>query len=203
MENADRHGVIRMPVDNGLQEVRNMLTRRDPTSKDLEEKQFDVEGVQLIWSFVRGETAAAGVEALNKGSAATLIAAAEAADKKLIIVYTRKRTNDGRRAFEEYKGKHRIENWKLDRIYLNPFKFNYYRDAGHISKDDITPELMERISKDPTENVETYDTDPLPRYLGAEIGDLVWTDNTWGTLEPSIDYRIVISSRTVSKLFAS
>ena len=182
MENADRHGVIRMPVDNGLQEVRNMLTRRDPTSKDLEEKQFDVEGVQLIWSFVRGETAAAGVEALNKGSAATLIAAAEAADKKLIIVYTRKRTNDGRRAFEEYKGKHRIENWKLDRIYLNPFKFNYYRDAGHISKDDITPELMERISKDPTENVETYDTDPLPRYLGAEIGDLVWTDNTWALL---------------------
>ena len=33
--------------------------------------------------------------------------------------------------------------------------------------------------------------DPLAKYLGAKTGQVVWTKDRWGTLEPSITYRVV------------
>lgn len=205
MENADRSTVISMPVDHGMQEARNMILRRDPALAVSKETVFDVNDIVMLWSFVRGNTAAIGVEQLNKGVAASIVSAAKKANKNLVVVYTNKRTNDGRRILEEHAAKVpllRIENWRLKHIYLNPLKYKYFQDAGLVRKADITPKLIERIGN-PSENGETYESDPLPRYLGAEIGDLVWTDNTWGTLEPSRDYRIVISAKTVPKLFLS
>lgn len=204
MENADRAGVMSMPVDRGLADARAMLLKRDPEGQaDAVEEPFHVDGVPLLWSFVRGGVAAAAVEVLNKHAAAALIAAAEEAGRDLVAIYRAKRTNDGRRVFEEYKGERRIENWRMNRLYLNVMRLKFCSDVGVVRKADITPELLERIGGNSADTGETYETDPIPRYLDARVGDLTWTDNHWGTLESSRDYRVVITSKTAPKLFAS
>jgi DNA-directed RNA polymerase subunit H (RpoH/RPB5) len=201
MNNADRFGgTINLPVDNGLSESHKMLTVRGCSAKV---SDFCAGDAKVVWSYARGNVAVACVEVLDKASSSSLIAAAKVAKKDLVVIYTRKYTNDARRAFEDHKSKYAVESWKLESIFLNPTKYKYFVDSGRIPKDKVTPDILERIGGNCEENAETYETDPLPKYLGAKAGDLVWTKNTWGTLEPSVDYRVVISAKKVPRLFAA
>jgi hypothetical protein len=77
----------------------------------------------------------------------------------------------------------RIEVWDAKKLCVHPFKFSYLCDAG-IMQRPHPPETdkFPRISVD----------DPVCRYLGAKIGDVVWSDIIWGALGKGRRNRIVI-----------
>lgn len=181
MESGD---TLRIPVDRGLAAARAMLDRRGVEGP---EERFVIEDptIQLLWSFRRGPVCVAAVRTVDKATANALTAAyADVADgaEQLVVVHDTKCTSDGAKELEQ----HTV--FSVSELHFNPFRFAFFNDAGLVRAADVTPALLKAIGGDPSKRSGMNVTDPLAKYLDAAEGDLVWTNDSWGTLEPTVSY---------------
>jgi DNA-directed RNA polymerase subunit H (RpoH/RPB5) len=200
MENVD---TLRLPVDNGLYEAQAMLDKRGVVGP---ETVFAIDDptITLRWAFARGTTGALAVNVLNKSTAVAINAAFENAENldELVVVYLNNCTPDGAKELVP------CDVFAIDHLYLNPLKMGYLMDAGlyrDIATDTVPTSvydeelrkmvvknvpLLQVIGGDPEKCKGINLVDALAKYLGAKAGQVVWTNDRWGTLEPSITYRV-------------
>lgn len=169
------------PLDIGLTDVKTMLARRGRNMSG-EDELFPVETttpkVRVYWSFRRGNLGAVAVEDLNKDTAkAVMTAYKDSGLNHMIVIHNGGCTKDG--LGEISAGS--VEHWNATRLYLNPFKFNFFRNAELVDK----PPDIDKGSR-------MIIDDPVAQYLGARVGDVVRIDADWGPLEPTTKYRLVV-----------
>lgn len=136
------------------------------------------DGINCLWSFVRGDVIVVCVNFYNKENAESLLK--ECGEKPLVAIYMDHCTHVAGKLFSEAPN---AELWDAKGLCIHPFKFSFLVDAGIVS-----PPLPSERDKFPKISLE----DPLCRYLGAKLGNVVWSKCIWGALGCGTTYRIVV-----------
>lgn len=150
-----------------------MLSKRAVRGDD---EPWDVE-VSRLWSLKREDHLVVHVIKVNKESALTLIA--EAAGHHLVVIHNEctPAANKLLRATDD------VEVWSVKDLCVNPFHFSFLIDAGIEQRPH---------NKDAEKHPKMLFDDPVRRYLGAKLGDLVWTEIVWGSLGIGRTVRFVV-----------
>lgn len=185
MQNVD---TLRLPADNGIDEARAMLDKRGIDGKETG-FLIDDASIGMMWSFARGPVCVVGVINVDKSAATSIVRAFKEAQHatQLVVLYRNKCTIDGAKELDDPD----IDVFSINEIYHNPFKFSFFESAGLIR--EVTPDILEQVGGDLSKCKGIYKHDPLAKYLGAKEKQIVWTLDRYGTLEPSMNYRVVRS----------
>lgn len=159
-------------------DVSDMLAKRGVCDEDVQWESSEFKS--CLWSFQRGDWVVVCVASVNKDQAEAIVAAASCPPhRRLVVIHAMKCTHVASKVFGEHAW---IEVWSAQDLSMNPLKFSFLRDAGLM----LRPHPPE-FDKYPRIHV----ADPLARYLGARVGDGVWSSTVWFTLGQAITHRIV------------
>jgi DNA-directed RNA polymerase subunit H (RpoH/RPB5) len=180
--------------------VSQMLDKRGVQGED---EPYDVvtesgDPFPLLWSCCRSDVVVVCVTSLKKANAQVLIDAVQkcreddddgkTAVRRLIVVHTGKCTPMAADALRKVSW---IEVWTDVELCVNPFKCKLIADAGVVSGENhFCAHMLRGI--DPSNLPRLLMTDYVRRYLGAELGAVVWTNVRMG-LEPEIKLRYVVT----------